>query len=381
MSALAGRLQLGGWRWVLLAMMSAGAVASFLAAEYGLRATTGLSDAVPWGLCLGLNVFCGIALAVGGLTLATVAFVVGAGEWRIVGRASLLVGSISYVVAMLGMIANDTPDQHLLSTLIRGWTPRSVLSGAAWTCLLLAALLFMEFLPGHFFRLTRKRWFAMLQRLELPLLFLITILAVLHQFGLNRLIGLAGTRFSPVWSGPSLSLMFYMSSVAGALAVLLFASWRSWVAFGKTLPLSVVPTLARGLTMAVFVYLLVRIMDLLERGLFSTMLNTSREGLLLLLEVVVLFVGMMWIKGNEHQPRALFWGSALVIAGLMANRLNTAITALEAGAGQNYLPQWSEFLIAYSLVAVGVGAFALGVKHLSVFTEAAADSQAPCSVE
>ena len=381
MSALAGRLQLGGWRWVLLAMMSAGAVASFLAAEYGLRATTGLSDAVPWGLCLGLNVFCGIALAVGGLTLATVAFVVGAGEWRIVGRASLLVGSISYVVAMLGMIANDTPDQHLLSTLIRGWTPRSVLSGAAWTCLLLAALLFMEFLPGHFFRLTRKRWFAMLQRLELPLLFLITILAVLHQFGLNRLIGLAGTRFSPVWSGPSLSLMFYMSSVAGALAVLLFASWRSWVAFGKTLPLSVVPTLARGLTMAVFVYLLVRIMDLLERGLFSTMLNTPREGLLLLLEVVVLFVGMMWIKGNEHQPRALFWGSALVIAGLMANRLNTAITALEAGAGQNYLPQWSEFLIAYSLVAVGVGAFALGVKHLSVFSEAAADCQAPCSVE
>ncbi|MGA3317596.1 MAG: hypothetical protein ABSC64_14285 [Candidatus Korobacteraceae bacterium] len=379
MSALAGRLHLDGWRWVFLVMISGGAVASFLAAGHGLGATTRLSDAIPWGLCLGLNVFCGIALAAGALTWAIVAFVVGGGDWRIVGRASLLTGSIGYVVAMLGTIANEAPNNHLLSTLIRGWTPRSILSGAAWTCLLLAALLFIEFLPDHSFRLIRKWWFVKFQRLELPLLFLVTILAVLHQFGLNRLIVLAGTRFSPLWSGPSLSLMFYTSSVLGALAVLLFASWRSWVAFGRTLLLSVLPVIARALTAAVFVYLLVRLMDLLERGLFSSRFTMTREGLLLLLEIVVLLIGMMWIKGNEHKPRELFVGSALIIAGVMANRLNTAITALEAGTGQNYLPRWGEFLIAYSLVAVGVGAFALAVKHLSVLSEVDAGTQASFS--
>ena len=81
----------------------------------------------------------------------------------------------------------------------------------------------------------------------------------------------------------------------------------------------------------------------------------------------------MWIKGNEHEPRELFIGSALIIAGVMANRLNTAITALEARVGQNYLPRWSEFLLAYSLVAAGVGAFALGVKHLAIFSDVDAE--------
>ena len=50
---------------------------------------------------------------------------------------------------------------------------------------------------------------------DLPLLILVTILAVLHQFGLNRLIRLSETRFSPLWAGPSLSVLFYLSSVGG----------------------------------------------------------------------------------------------------------------------------------------------------------------------
>jgi lipoprotein signal peptidase len=110
-------------------------------------------------------------------------------------------------------------------------------------------------------------------------------------------------------------------------------------------------------------------MDLLQRGLFPMLFSATREGLLLLLEIAVLLIGMMWIKGNEEEPDELFFGSALIIAGVMANRLNTAITALEAGVGQNYLPRWSEFLIAYSLIAAGAAAFALGVKHMSVFSE------------
>jgi len=368
MAAIAGRLQLGGWRWVFLLLMAGGSLASYLAASYGLGTTTRLSDVIPWGLCLGLNVFCGIALAAGALTLASVASVIGGTEWRGIGRACLLIGSIGYLVAMLGMIANEPTDNNW-RTLLQGWTQRSILSGAAWTVLLLAVLLFIEFVPQYSLRLTPTRWFAILQRLDLPLLILATILAVLHQFGLNRLIKLSETRFSPLWSGPSLSLMFYLSSLSMAFAVLLFASWRSRLAFGKALPSSVLPTIARALTAAVFVYLVVRLMDLMERHLLFSMFSVTREGLLLLLEIVLLLVGMMWIKGSEEEPRELFFGAALIIAGVVANRLNTAITALEAGAGQDYLPRWGEFLISYSLVAAGVAGFALGVKHLSVFSE------------
>ena len=154
-----------------------------------------------------------------------------------------------------------------------------------------------------------------------------------------------------------------------ALAVLLLASQRSQVAFGKALPQTVQSALVRVLTALVFVYLLIRMMDLVERGRFSSVFSASREGLLVLLEIALLLVGMIWMHGNEENSREMFPASALIIAGVIANRLNTAITALEAGTGQNYLPRWGEFLISYSLITAGVAGFAFGVKHLAVFEE------------
>ena len=94
MSAHAVRLQLSGWRWVFLLLMAGGVAASFLAARFGLGSTTHLSDVVPWGLCLGLNVFCGIALAAGALTLASIASIIGGSEWRVGGK-SLPAGGLS----------------------------------------------------------------------------------------------------------------------------------------------------------------------------------------------------------------------------------------------------------------------------------------------
>ncbi len=370
MSAHVSGMQLGGWRWIFLLLMVGGVVASFLAARLGLGFTTHLSNDVPWGLCLGLNVFCGLALAAGGLTLASIASVIG-GEWRVVEKASLLAGGLSYLVAMLGTVANQ-PGDYYWPTLLQGWTTRSILSGALWTIAILAVLVFLEFLPQDSLRLRRARWFNVLQRLQLPLLILAAVLAVIHQFGLERLIALSGAKFSPLWAGPSLFVLFYLSSVALALAVLLLASWRSRLAFGKMLPAAVQPALARLLTAVVFVYLVIRLLDLMERGLLHSIFTTSREGLLMLLEIFLLLAGMMWMKGNENDARELFFASALIIGGVIANRLNTAITALEAGTGQNYLPRWGELLISYSLIAAGVAGFALGVKHLSVFTEAEA---------
>jgi hypothetical protein len=47
MSALAGRLQLGGWRWVFLLLMTGGCLASFLAARYGISAGAKIDHITP----------------------------------------------------------------------------------------------------------------------------------------------------------------------------------------------------------------------------------------------------------------------------------------------------------------------------------------------
>lgn len=370
MTAHAGRVQMSAWRWILLLLTAGGAVASFRGAVYGIGSTTNLSDVIPWGLCLGLDVFCGIALAAGALTVAAAVFVSDRPDWRAVARASLVTGAVGYAVAMLGAVANQGLGERAWWTILSGWTPRSILSGAVWTLLFLAGVLLIEFLPDWSLSATRSRWFPILRRLDVSLVILLAALAILHQYGLNRVIGLAGTRISPMWSGSTLPLMFYLSSISGALAVLLFASWRSRLAFGKTIPTPVLQGVARALTISVFLYLLLRLTGLIECGVFPVLLHFSHEHALLLLEIALFFCGMMSVKDHEVDPGNAFVGPALIMAGVLANRVNTSITAVETAAGQQYWPSWGEVLIAYSLVGLGIAAFALGVKHLEIFPAA-----------
>jgi Ni/Fe-hydrogenase subunit HybB-like protein len=367
MTAHAGRVQMSAWRWTLLLLTTGGAIASFRGAVYGIGSTTSLSDVIPWGLCLGLNVFCGIALAAGALTVAAAVFVSDRADYRAVARASLVTGAVGYLVAMLGVVANQGLCERAWWTVLSGWTPRSILSGAVWTLLLLAGVLLIEFLPDWSRSAARSRWFAVLQRLDVSLVILAAALAIRHQYGLNRVIGLAGPRVSPLWAGSTLPLMFYLSSISGALAVLLFASWRCRLAFGKTIPTPILRGVARALTISVFLYLLLRLSDLIEIGVLPVLLQFSREHALLLLEIALFFCGMMSIKEHEADPSNAFLGPALIMAGVLANRVNTSITAVESAAGQQYWPSWGEVLIAYSLVALGIAAFALGVKHLEIF--------------
>lgn len=368
MYAHAGRLQLSGWRGAFLLLMTGGVGAAFLGVRFGSSSTNQLSDTFPSGLCFGLDVFCGIALAVGCLSITTVANLIGGREWRLIGTAALLAGVLGYLVAIFGSAANEASADNW-RLWFGGWTSRSIFSGAIWTVALLGLLLFVEFFPESSLKRARSSWYAILSRLDLPLLIFVTFLAAMHQFGLNRLIQSSEAKLSPLWTGPSLLPLFYLSSVALGLAIVLFASWRSLLAFQKGLPESMQPVVARLLAAVLFVYLAVRIIDLMERGLASSVFSITREGLLVLLEIVLLLCGMLWIHGSESEPRELFIGSALVIAGVIANRLNTDITALEVGTGRTYLPRWGEFLISYSLVAAGVAGFAIGVKHLSIFTK------------
>ncbi|HXU39452.1 MAG TPA: Ni/Fe-hydrogenase cytochrome b subunit, partial [Blastocatellia bacterium] len=54
------------WRAVLLVILAAGLYTTVKRFTKGLGASTNLSDQFPWGLWIGFDVLCGVALAAGG---------------------------------------------------------------------------------------------------------------------------------------------------------------------------------------------------------------------------------------------------------------------------------------------------------------------------
>ena len=63
------------WRSVLLIVLASGLYSTYLRFTAGLGASTALSDSFTWGLWIGFDVLCGVALAAGGFTFCAVVFV------------------------------------------------------------------------------------------------------------------------------------------------------------------------------------------------------------------------------------------------------------------------------------------------------------------
>ena len=353
------------WVWCFALLMTGGICASYVRLVHGIDHSGSLGNVFPWGLITGLNVLCGIAIAAGGFTIAATIYVLNLEGYRPIVRASLVLSFLGYLVAVLGLVSS--PGRIALQMGAR--KSNSILCGIAWAFILFGAVLILEFAPDLWKRFggrTPPHW---VRFLNMPLLFVAVVFSVLYQTSLADLLQSVPERVSPLWSTPQLPFLFFVSAVCAGLAVIIFASWHMNVASDKGLSPERVAGLGKVLAALLFLYLGVRIADLVYRGIPLLVWKNNPENMLLGLEMglILLPIVILINERNLQSPRMVYLCSGMVLAGLITNRLNTCIASVEAAMNSKYLPDWNEFLVAYSIVALGVAAFSLMAKRLPLF--------------
>ncbi len=357
------------WTWCFALLMTGGTYAFLVRSLRGLGPATHLNDVFSWGLGIGLDVYCGIALAAGGFTVAVFAHLLGDESSVPVVRASVLAGFLGYVVAVLGFISEL--GRPLGTRFLTAWNPRSVISGVAWVGLLYGAALLLEFAPELFHRYGRRDPPVWARPLTLLILLTALVLSTVHQVSLANLILSSPSRHSPIWFTPRLPAFFFVSACCAGLAVVIFASWHTSVAFARGLTPSLLVGIGRVLAVALLFYLSLRIVDLVQRGIPLLAWTYRVENLLLGLEICLFAVPAWLLLGspNRRRPGLIYFCAVLVLGALVVNRLNTCITSIEATSGLRYLPNWNELILAYGVVALGIAAFGLAAKRLPIFPE------------
>jgi Ni/Fe-hydrogenase subunit HybB-like protein len=355
------------WGWCFVLLLMGGIHASWVRFVHGSGDFGSLGKVFPCSLIIGLNVLCGIAIATGGLTVAATIYVLNLERHRSIVRASLVTGFLGYVVAVLGLVSSP----GRIAFQAGPWGTRSSFYGIIWVSALFIAVLVLEFAPEmweHFGGHEPPHW---LQSLNVPVLFAALVFLVLYQTGLADLLRSLPEEVSPLWSSPQLPFFFFISGACAGLAVVIFASWHMNVATRKGLLPERVAGLGSVLAALLFLYLGIRIADLVYRGIPLLVWENNTENVLLELEMALIVVPMVLLVNpkNLQNPRMVYLCSAMVLAALITNRLNTCITAVETAMNLKYLPDWNEFLVAYSIVGLGVAAFGPIAKRLPVFLE------------
>ncbi|MGA3096951.1 MAG: NrfD/PsrC family molybdoenzyme membrane anchor subunit [Bryobacteraceae bacterium] len=368
------------WRVIFAAIMLSGLYATYLRVLYGLGGSTNLSDKFPWGIWIGFDVMCGVALASGGFTLVATVHIFNLENYKPVLRPAILTAFLGYILVVVGLLYDLGRPDRLWHPLVM-WNPHSVMFEVAWCVTLYSTVLFLEFLPMVFERFGLHKPLEWIHRISVPLMILGVLLSTLHQSSLGSLFLIMPEKLYPLWYTPLLPLLFYISAIAVGIAMTIFESWHSSRAFGRALELPLLAGLARALAVILSVYLWIRFIDLGHRDALRLLSRNRTETWLFLLEIALLLVPtiLLYQRRIRLRPGALYACAVMVVFGVIANRLNTGTTGLEAGSGTHYVPKWSEVAVTLSIVAAGFATFRVIAQYFPVF-EAHSQDRAPSEV-
>lgn len=363
-------LRLSFWQWIFFALMGAGAYATYLRVVHGLGGSTNLSDKFPWGIWIGFDVLCGVGMAAGGFTLAATVHIFHLKRYEPIVRPAILTAFLGYALVVVALLFDLGRPYRIWHPLVM-WNPRSVMFEVGWCVTLYTTVLSMEFLPAVLERFGLHRPLKWVQTALIPLVIAGVILSTLHQSSLGSLYLIVPHKLHPLWYSPLLPILFYVSAICVGLAMTIFESWHSSKAFHRSLEISLLARLARVLAVLLLLYLVMRFLDLAQRGVLHLALEPKLESYLFGLEVSLMLLPMLLLFRHHVRwnPWALYACSVLVVLGFITHRLNVSVTGMEAGSGARYMPRWTEFAVTLSIVALGFAIFRLAAKHLPIFED------------
>ncbi len=401
----------------LAAVMALGAISFVARFALGLGGATNLSDTWAWGLWIVFDLVW-IAVAAGAFAMAGLIYVFQRKDLYSVGRASVLMGLLSYSFVTVTLLADLGLPWHFYQLALQA-PKHSAMFEVSWCVGLYVTVLAFEFFPVPFERFGMKKamdawktWSPVYVALAVPLFVwlmsrnlaytvgalavfsllafafrakpgqkpvpvMLAIAAVtlstMHQSSLGSLFLLMPDKLSKLWWSPVMPVYFFLSSIAAGTALMVLVEMWIAKAFGRKLRVPQLAAMGKVAFWSLLAYLALRLGDVLVRGQLG--LVGGPKGALFLVEVALLGILPLALLSSakvRQTPRLLGLGAFLSMAGVVFNRMNVVVFGMELkGAlpqlgAQSYFPSLVEWGISLGLIAATIFLFGLGVRHLPV---------------
>ncbi|SHJ34710.1 NrfD/PsrC family molybdoenzyme membrane anchor subunit [Propionispora hippei] len=341
----------------------------------GFGMVTNLSDEWPWGLWIAFDVLTGVALAGGGYSTALIVHILHRDKYHPIARGALLTSLLGYILVMLGLFLDIGQWFNFWRPFV-SWGHASVLFEVFWCVSIYTTIQTLEF--GEI--VTEKigvRLHGLFKKI-LPVLMIVgVIFPTLHQSSLGALFLIAPTKVYPLWWTEFLPVFFLMSSFFVGPAMITIESALAGNFFGHKVSNEVLSGLARigGAMMAL--YLLLKVYDLVSRGVFGLMFAGNFEGNMFLLEMVLgllVPLGIVFSKWGNTKAGLTVYG-VLTAGGVILNRMNTVFTSMLHYSDGAYFPSIWEFIISIGLVAIGCLCYCFIVENFNIFDHSHTDKE------
>jgi hypothetical protein len=128
--------------------------------------------------------------------------------------------------------------------------------------------------------------------------------------------------------------------------------------------------LARGAAIVLFAYFFVKLQGIADSGRWSFL--ATGYGYWFLVEMLgfILLPSMLFAYGARHgHVRLVRWTAAWTVLGIIVNRLNVSVIAMNWNAAERYVPSATEVMVSITLVTIGISTFRWIVNRMPVLKE------------
>jgi Ni/Fe-hydrogenase subunit HybB-like protein len=378
------------WLALLGILLAGGLVAGILVFWKGLGITN-LTDLVPWGLWITIDLS-SIALGAGAFSLCAGVYLFGLKRYQPLARTATFVGLIGYTMATLALILDIGKPERFWHSMVY-WNTHSLLWEVTMCVILYLSVLMLESMPILAnLEWLRKRFPKITAKMEhvhhyAPILAIVGLgLSSLHQSSLGATFGVIKAR--PFWFKPEMSVLFMLSAIVGGISLTLFASMLASRLTNKArVNDALIERTAQFVGYLLIGYFYFRAWDALsvtyayDPGRSEGLDLITNGSLAFNFWIVEMLLGMlvpMILLLYKPTRMNRFWRMValfLVAVGVVAYRWDTNIAGFlvvmpyipgQAITYSSYKPSLVEIITGAAIVAYGLTAFSLGVKYMRV---------------
>jgi len=251
----------------------------------GIGAISNLSDGRAWGLWISLDLYCGVALAAGGFTLAGAVYIFNRKKYYPIIRSAILTAFLGYTLVILALLV-DLGQPWYIWHIIINWNIHSPLFEVGVCVMTYTIVLALEFSPVVFERLNLRVPLRIIRAIQIPLVIAGIVLSTLHQSSLGSMVLMMPETLDPLWYTPILPLLFLTSAIAVGPAMVILESSLSSRAFGHKLGQDILSGLGKAIPYILGLYLILRVVDLAASGEMGLIFSDYPRNMLWWLEII-----------------------------------------------------------------------------------------------
>jgi Ni/Fe-hydrogenase subunit HybB-like protein len=360
-------------------ILAGGLVLTILRFTMGLGTVTNLDNTNPWGIWIGFDLLCGVALAAGGYVTSASCYIFGLKRFHSAVRPAILTAFLGYALVVLALHYDVGRPWRLPYPVFYSQGTSSLLFEVGLCVFLYLTVLLIEYSPAAMEWLGFKRLRNWVVKLTLLLTIFGVILSTLHQSSLGALFMIVPSKLHPLWYSSYLPVYFFISSMFAGMSMVIFEGSlahrylahkmdethlkeSSGVAFG----------FAKAASFVMMGYFCIKIIGLSIDNNWHHLF--TGWGLWFLLELVgfVLFPAILYAVGSREKNLVLVRVASLwTVLGIILNRLNISVVAFNwhLPSAQRYCPSFMEIATSVFIVTLGIVVYRFIATRMPILHE------------